>query len=380
MRGFGLKGLMVVSLEQAVAAPLATARLADAGARVIKIEREGTGDFARHYDKMVHGESTYFTWLNRGKESLALNVKRPESISLVHRILAKADVFVQNLGPGAAARLGLGSEELTAKFPHLITMDISGYGEQGPKSKLAAYDLLVQAESAICVTSGPPGSPARVGASVVDITTGMNAHGAIMEALYARDRNGGKGCALKTSLFGSASELMSVPFLQQYYTQGAPVNCGLAHPSIAPYRAFGCSDGKEVLLSIQNEREWKRLCDQALELPGMATDPRFCGPTERVTHRAELDACILAVTVKYTRDEMMARLQAASVACAAVNDVPDLVAHPQIRLALVPMPTDVLATVVAPPVYAATDPDTPTLGRVPALGEHTDAITKEFSE
>eukprot|EP00037_Helgoeca_nana_P010756 m.94820 g.94820 ORF g.94820 m.94820 type:complete len:382 (-) comp20402_c1_seq2:1046-2191(-) len=375
-----LRGITVLSLEQAVAAPLATARLADAGARVIKVERQGTGDFARHYDSAVHGESTYFTWLNRGKESIALDLKSTAHAAALRGILAKADVFVQNLGFGAADRLGLGSETLTTEFPRLITMDISGYGEDGPKAALPAYDLLVQAEAGLCEVSGPPGAPARVGVSLVDITAGLNAHGAIVQALFERERTG-RGQSLKTSLFASASEMMAVPYLQCQYTGAAPVNTGLAHPSIAPYGAFPCSDGKQILLSIQNEREWERLCAGALGRPEMATDARYCKPDLRVANRQELDGEIAGITAQYTRDEMMERLQGAKIACGAVNSVHDLLVHPQLRTAQVPLPDPRLsATIVAPPVWAAGTPPTGTqLGRIPSLGEHTDAVLAEFA-
>eukprot|EP00035_Acanthoeca_spectabilis_P012287 m.219357 g.219357 ORF g.219357 m.219357 type:complete len:380 (-) comp15580_c0_seq1:1054-2193(-) len=376
-----LRGITVVSLEQAVAAPLATARLADAGARVIKVEREGTGDFARHYDRAVHGESTYFTWLNRGKESVALDLKRAADMRALRRIVAKSDVFVQNLGFGAADRLGLGAEALTGEFKHLITMDISGYGDSGPKASLPAYDLLVQAESGLCSISGPPGTPARIGVSIVDISAGLNAHGAIMQALFERERTG-RGQALKTSLFAAASELMAVPYLQTKYTSTVPINIGLAHPSIAPYGAFPCSDGKHILLSIQNEREWERLCTVALGRPDMATDERYNEPNNRVENRSALDAEIAEITSTFSRDEMMERLQQAKVACGAVNGVDDLIVHPQLRTVEVPLASSTnVATVVAPPVWLFGAPTSGTqMGAVPTIGQHTEAILAEFSD
>eukprot|EP00041_Stephanoeca_diplocostata_P022876 m.551868 g.551868 ORF g.551868 m.551868 type:complete len:402 (+) comp22165_c0_seq63:341-1546(+) len=387
-----LRGITVVSLEQAVAAPLATARLADAGARVIKIERKGTGDFARQYDKFVHGECSYFTWLNRGKESVELDLKDSKSISLVRNMLRKADIFVQNLAPGATARLGLGSEDLRHEHNHLITMDISGYGESGPMASLPAYDLLVQAESGLCVTSGTTAdNPTRVGVSIVDIATGINAHGGIVQALFARERAQTGGVGLKTSLFATASELMTVPYLQQLHTGAPPVNAGLAHPSIAPYGAFPTRDaGKKVLISIQNEREWQRLCDDALGVKGLRDDSRFKTPDLRVRHRAELDQILAEIMAQHPRSVVMQRLRAANIACARVCDVADLVDHPQLQTTQCMLPVGQLARVVSPPVAVVNDsqPPGPTgvpatssgdlLGAVPRLGEHTAAVWAEF--
>jgi crotonobetainyl-CoA:carnitine CoA-transferase CaiB-like acyl-CoA transferase len=264
-----LDGIVVVALEQAVAAPYCSSRLADAGARVIKIERP-EGDFARGYDGAAHGQSSYFVWINRGKESIALDLKQPTDLALLERLIAQADVFIQNLAPGATARMGIGSEVLRARYPSLITCDISGYGESGPLYKMKAYDLLVQAESGLVAVSGAPGegveSLGRIGVSVCDINAGMNALIGIQQALLQRARTG-CGSGVQVSLFGSAAELMSVPYLQTRYGGKAPQRVGLKHPTIAPYGAYTCADGRDIVISIQNEREWADFCNIVLRRP-----------------------------------------------------------------------------------------------------------------
>ena len=306
-RNGALDGLLVVSLEQAVAAPYASSRLADAGARVIKIER-AEGDFARRYDNYARGQSAYFVWLNRGKESLKLDIKDPDDAALLHRVLDRADVFIQNLAPGAASRAGFGSTELRTRRPELITCDISGYGEDGPYRDMKAYDLLVQAETALASVTGTPDAPGRVGVSVCDIACGMASHAAILEALIARGLTG-KGRSLACSLFDGMADWMNVPFLQYAYGNGIPPRLGLNHPSIAPYGAYACggngSDGgSEVVIAIQNQREWARLCAHVLEDAGMADDPLFHDNLARVANRPALDERILAVFGKLTRDEV----------------------------------------------------------------------------
>jgi crotonobetainyl-CoA:carnitine CoA-transferase CaiB-like acyl-CoA transferase len=369
-----LKGLLVVSLEQAVAAPLCTARLAEAGARVIKLERH-EGDFARGYDHVVHGESAYFVWLNRGKESIAVDLKQPEDLALVKRMLATADVFIQNLAPGAAGRLGLGHDALRKAQPRLITCDISGYGESGPYAEMKAYDLLVQAESGLASITGRPEGPGRVGVSVCDIACGMYAYQAVLEALLRRGRTG-EGSALATSLFSGMADWMTVPLLHQDYGPGAPKRVGLNHPSIAPYGVYACKGGEEVVFSIQNEREWKRLVEEVLQRPEMLSDARFADNTARVANRPALDAIIDAVFGSLERDALTGRLFAAAIAYGAVNTPADLSAHPQLRRVTVETPTGPV-NLVAPPVEVrGGDFD---LGAVPAVDQHGAALRKEFA-
>lgn len=324
-----LEGITVVALEQAVAAPYCTSRLADAGARVIKIERP-EGDFARGYDHAVFGESSYFVWINRGKESVALDLRQPEAKARLQALVASADVFVQNLAPGAAARLGFGSEALRAKHPRLVTCDISGYGEDGPLQHLKAYDLLVQAEAGLVAVSGAPGPWGRIGVSICDISAGMNALIGVQQALMQRERTG-RGSGVQVSLFGSAAELMAVPYLQARYGAKAPERVGLKHPSIAPYGSFTCNDGREIVLSIQNEREWATFCAIVLGDAAIAKDPRFADNAARVRHRPELEASIQSVFGRLTHAEATDRLTEAQTAFGAINSVHDLIEHPQLR-------------------------------------------------
>ncbi|MGE0651226.1 MAG: CaiB/BaiF CoA transferase family protein [Alphaproteobacteria bacterium] len=366
-----LDGLFVVALEQAVAAPYCTSRLADAGARVIKIERPG-GDFARHYDRVVHGESAYFVWLNRGKESVVLDLKSDADRALLTRMLARADVFVQNLAPGAAARLGFGVEDLRARYPRLITCSISGYGEDGPYARMKAYDLLVQAESGLSSITGTAEGMARVGVSVADIAAGQQAHAAILEALLARERTG-EGRAIRVSLFAAMADWMTVPLLHFDYGGTAPARTGLNHPSIAPYGAYPFNGGT-VLISIQNEREWENFCARVLGAAALATDPRFADNPARVAHRDELDAIVVNVFSTLDRAALTARLEAAGTAWGMVNGVDGLSTHPQLRRMTVPTPTGP-ADMPAPPALADAQPKP---RPVPALGEHTDAVRREF--
>jgi crotonobetainyl-CoA:carnitine CoA-transferase CaiB-like acyl-CoA transferase len=369
-----LGGLLVVSLEQAVAAPYCSSRLADAGARVIKLER-AEGDFARGYDRVVHGESTYFVWLNRGKESIAVDLKQPEDLALVKRMLAEADVFIQNLAPGAAGRLGLGHEALRKAHPRLITCDISGYGESGPYAEMKAYDLLVQAESGLASITGRPEGPGRVGVSVCDIACGMYAYQAVLEALLRRGRTG-EGSALATSLFSGMADWMTVPLLHQDYGPGAPKRVGLNHPSIAPYGVYACKGGEEVVFSIQNEREWKRLVEEVLQRPEMLADARFADNTARVANRPALDAIIDEVFGALEREDLTRRLFAAAIAYGAVNTPADLSAHPQLHRVTVETPSGPV-NLVAPPVEVrGSDFD---LGAVPALDQHGAALRREFA-
>lgn len=376
-----LSGLLVVALEQAVAAPYVSSRLADAGARVIKIERP-EGDFARRYDSVVQGQSAYFVWLNRGKESLVLNIKDPDDSALLEKILSQADVFIQNLAPGAAARAGFGSDALRQRFPQLITCDISGYGEEGEYAKRKAYDLLVQAETGLSEITGSPEAPGRVGVSVCDIAAGMHAWGGILQALYERERTG-KGQGIKVSLFDGMADWMTVPLLHSEYGGKPPQRVGLNHPSIAPYGAYAAGDGQQVVLSIQNEREWLSFCEQALQLPQIAINPHFIDNEKRVENRSALNNIIGGVFSKLTQAQMVERLERAQVAFGLLNSVEDLSAHPQLRRANVETPAGSIQLVASPVQQAAnperkSQPDENTWGPVPQVGQHTDSIRKEF--
>jgi itaconate CoA-transferase len=330
-----LEGLLVIALEQAVAAPYCSSRLADAGARVIKIERS-EGDFARGYDRAVHGESSYWVWINRGKESISLNLKDASDLALLERMLARADVLVQNLAPGATERLGVGSQALRERYPQLITCDISGYGDDGPLLGLKAYDLLVQAESGLVSVSGTPGEWGRIGVSVCDITAGMNALIGIQQALLQRARTG-KGSGVKVSLFGSAAELMSVPYLQARYGGKAPEPVGLKHPSIAPYGSFTCADGRDIVISIQNEREWADFCRVVLKRPDLIEDSRSSSNAARVKNRDVIDGLVADVFASLASAAMIDRLTQAQTAYGQVNSVYNLIEHPQLRTKRMPV-------------------------------------------
>lgn len=369
-----LEGILVVSMDQAVAAPYVASRLADGGARVIKIERPD-GDFARSYDRVAKGQSAYFVWLNRGKESIALDIKDPDDAALLRNIIAKADVFIQNLAPGAAARAGFDSAELRQAFPRLITCDISGYGDEGPYRDMRAYDLLVQAESGLCSVTGTPDGPGRVGVSVCDIACGMAAHAAILEALFHRERTG-EGRAIKSSLFDGMADWMTVPYLHEVYGGKAPEREGLHHPSIAPYGAYDTADGNQVVIAIQNQREWARLCAEVLQIADLADRPAFHDNVARVENRAALDAEIAAVFTKLSRDEITERLKAAKIAYGAVNSVADFAAHPQLRKMTVETPEGSL-DMVAPPARVVGAKQSPR--PVPALDEHGIKISTEFA-
>ncbi|MCX7354341.1 MAG: CaiB/BaiF CoA-transferase family protein [Alphaproteobacteria bacterium] len=368
-----LEGMLVVSLEQAVAAPFLSSRLGEAGARVIKIERP-EGDFARGYDKAVKGQSSYFVWLNRGKESIILDIKRTDDADLLRRMIAKADIFIQNLAPGAAARAGFGAEELRRAHPRLITCDISGYGEEGPYAEMKAYDLLVQAESGLASITGTADGPGRVGVSLVDIAAGMYALAGVYRALIARGRTG-EGASLKISLFDAIADWMTVPLLHHDYGGKAPKRVGLNHPSLAPYGLYETADGP-VVFGIQNEREWATFCTSVLEQPALAEDATFKGNNARVQNRPALDKTIGAVFAKLTRAEVVARLRKAKIAYGVLNSVADFSKHPQLRRQSGKTPGGPV-DFVAPPVHVMGEGTE--YGRVPALGEHTDAIRREFA-
>ena len=369
-----LDGLLVVSLEQAVAAPYCASRLADAGARVIKIER-AEGDFARGYDRVVAGECSYFVWLNRGKESIVLNIKDADDRALLDRMIGRADVFIQNLAPGAAARAGFDPTELRARNPRLVTCSISGYGEDGPYARMKAYDLLVQAETGLASVTGRPEGPGRVGVSVCDVGAGMYAYMAILEALFARERSG-EGREIAVSLFDAMADWMNVPFLHQVHAGQAPARVGLAHPSIAPYGSYAAGDGGEVVISIQNQREWVRFCAEALERPELADDARFSDNPARVANRPALDREIDAAFAPLTRARMIERLRRAGTAFGAVNSVADLAAHPQLRRIEVETPSGP-AELIAPP--ARHRGEARDYGPVPGLDQHGAAIRAEFA-
>ena len=369
-----LAGILVVSVEQAVAAPYLTSRLADAGARVIKVERP-EGDFARGYDALVHGESAYFVWLNRGKESICLDLKNAADADLLSAMIARADVFVQNLAPGVIDRLGFGAETLREAHPRLITVAISGYGDEGPYRDLKAYDLLVQAESGLSSVTGNEHGYARVGVSVCDIAAGMTAFQAVLQALFARER-GGTGRHISVSLYHALSDWMNVPYLQFVYGGKVPARAGLNHPTIAPYGAYACGDGKAVLISIQNEREWAAFCTGVLGDAALAGDPRFAGNSARVTNRGALDEVIRTVFGAQPRDGIVLLLEQARVAYGRVSTLEDVARHPQNRYVEIATPSGPVRCLAPGALF---DNAMPAFGAVPALGEHSDRIRAEFA-
>jgi len=368
-----LKGLFVVSMEQAVAAPYCASRLADAGARVIKIERQ-EGDFARAYDAVANGQSSYFIWLNRGKESLCLDIKQPDDKALLEKLIAKADVFIQNLAPGAMARAGFGSAELRARHPRLITVDISGYGEEGDYAAMKAYDLLVQAESGLAYVTGRAEGPGRVGVSACDIACGMHAYAAVLEALIDRGMTG-KGKGIAVSLFDGMADWMTVPLLQYEGTGKNPPRIGMAHPSICPYGAFTTKDGADVLIAIQNEREWAGFCAHFLDEPDLPQREGFRVNNERVANRPMVDGHIGKVFAALTREECAAKLRRANTAFGFINDCGGLRDHPALRRVTVETEKGPIK-VGAPP--AQLSDGARSLGPVPRLGEHSAAIRAEF--
>ena len=369
-----LEGLLVLSLEQAAAAPCCSARLADAGARVIKVERR-EGDFARYYDRAIGEMSSYFVWLNRGKQSLVADIKQPADAALLHAILERADVFIQNLAPGAAARAGFDSRQLRARHPRLITVDISGYGESGPYADMKAYDLLIQAESGLAAISGHPAGPGRVGISLCDIACGVTAHAAVLEALLERHRTG-RGKGIQVSLFDAMADWMNVPLLQYESTGREPARVGLAHPTICPYGAFATADGAEVLIAIQSEREWRDFCEHFLGAPRLPDEPGFESNVSRVANRRAVDERIAAAFAQRSREEAIERLRRAKTAFGFVNDIAGLAHHPALRRATAETPYGPIQ-MAAPGAQVAGD-SARTLGTVPGIGEHTEAIRAEF--
>ncbi|KWK86206.1 CaiB/BaiF CoA transferase family protein [Burkholderia ubonensis] len=373
-----LDGVTVIALEHAIAAPFCSRQLADLGARVIKIERPHAGDFARAYDERVSGMSSSFVWANRSKESLTLDLKQPVAHEVLMRLLAGADVFIQNLAPGAADRLGLDYETLSASFPDLIVCGISGYGPDGPYRDKKAYDLLIQSEAGLLSITGTPDSPAKAGCSIADIATGMYAYTNILSALLNRQRTG-RGCRIDISMLESMVEWMGFPMYYAIDGQPPPSRSGASHATIFPYGPFATGDGKTVILGLQHEREWKTFCSDVLDLPLLADDRRFASNSQRIEHRAELAALITETFSSLTAEELTARLDAAGIANARLNDMQEVWTHPQLaarnRWASVSTEKG-LVPVLLPPGADASSP--PALRAVPSLGEHTDAILEEL--
>jgi itaconate CoA-transferase len=373
-----LDGVLVVAIEQAVAAPLASRHLADLGARVIKIERPGSGDFARSYDGTVKGLSSHFVWLNRSKESLALDLKRPEAVSVLSRLLARADVLLHNLAPGAISRLGFDAEALRATHPRLIVCEISGYGRSGPYSQKKAYDLLVQGEAGVLSVTGTEEAPARVGISVADLAAGMYALSSVLAALVSREKTG-MGASLEVSLFEALGEWMGYPAYYTAYGGSAPPRSGANHAVIAPYGPYAAGDSRVVFLAIQNEREWVRFCADVLERPDVSRDPRFATNPKRVEHRSALDAIIREYFSRFTADQLTARLETAQIANARMNTVAEFIQHPQLaargRWREVGSPVGPLRALLPPFNIEGVEAQ---MGPVPDIGEHTDAILGEL--
>jgi formyl-CoA transferase len=367
-----LEGLLAISVEQAIAGPMCGRLLADAGARVVKVERP-EGDFGRAYDRLLDGESIYFVWLNRGKESVVCDLSKPEDRAFFEALVAKADVLVQNLKPGALAKLGLGPETLTARHPRLIACSISGYGDTGPYAQRKAYDMLIQAESGLASVTGSAQEPSRVGISIVDITTGHHAYEAILEALIRRGTTG-KGADIRISMFDVMAEYMSVPLMQGI--AGAPQpRIGLRHTALTPYGVFMTRDAQPVLISIQNEREWRSLCERVLEKPEAAKDPRFASNSDRTANRAACDELVQAWFSKHDVADAIRRLDAADIAFGRVSDWAALRDHPHLRLIDVPFAKGTTRVPAPAPLWdggmRATKP-------VPRLGADTERLRKEF--
>ncbi|MEU5846653.1 CaiB/BaiF CoA transferase family protein [Saccharopolyspora shandongensis] len=374
-----LEGVTVVSLEQAVAAPFATRQLADLGARVIKVERP-TGDFARGYDTSVKGLASHFVWLNRNKESIALDLKELADRLIMDKLLSTADVFVQNLAPGAAARLGFGAAELTAKHPRLIVCDLSGYGSSGPYRDKKAYDLLIQCETGLVSITGSEAEPAKTGISTADIAGGMYAYSGVLTALYERERTG-KGTAFEVSLFDALGEWMGFPYYYAEYGGTAPKRAGARHAAIAPYGPFEAGDGAQVFLGVQNEREWVKFCEQVLDRPELAADPRFDANPKRVENVAELKAVIEAVFAKLSSADIEARLEEVGIANARMRTMAEFAEHPQLaardRWREVDSPAGPLRTLLPPVTVAGREPR---MDPIPEVGQHTSAILAELAD
>lgn len=373
-----LEGLTVIALEQAVAAPFATRQLADLGARIVKIERPGSGDFARAYDRTVHGLSSHFVWLNRSKESLTLDLKRDEAREVVERLLSRADVFVQNLAPGAADRLGFGAAVLRRRYPRLIVCDISGFGSTGPYRDKKAYDLLVQAESGLVSITGTEHAPVKVAISVADIAAAMYAYSGILSALLMRQRTG-EGTALEVSLLESLGEWMGYPLYYTTYGGSPPPRSGARHAAIAPYGPFAGREGGTIYLGVQNDREWVAFCRAVLQRPELASDERFATNSSRVSHLTELQEEIDRVFRTLTAADILERLDRAQIANARINSVQEFADHGQLiarnRWRRVETPVGPVRALVPPVTMEGVEP---VMQRIPSVGEHTDAILIEL--
>ncbi len=373
-----LGGITVVSLEQAVAAPFATRQLADLGARVIKVERPKVGDFARSYDSAVKGLSSHFVWLNRSKESLTLDLKKEGARGVLERVLERSDVFVQNLAPGATGRLGFGTEALRERHPRLVVCDVSGYGSSGPYRDKKAYDLLVQCEAGLVSITGTPQTPSKVGIAVADIAAGMYAYSGILAALLRRERTG-EGAALEVSLFESLGEWMGFPIYYAMYGGKEPPRSGARHASIAPYGPFECGDGEQIFLGVQNEREWERFCEAVLDRPEMARDELFDDNSRRVENREILEEEISAILGRLSSEEVIEKLERATIANARMRTVREFIEHPQLeardRWREVGTPADPLRALLPPVAMADIEP---VMAPIPRVGEHTDEILEEL--
>lgn len=374
-----LSGITVVSLEQAVAAPLATRHLADWGARVIKVERPGSGDFARDYDQTVNGLASHFVWLNRGKQSLTLDLKQPEAREVLATLVARADVFVQNLGPGAVERLGFGAQELRSRRPELITCGISGYGTTGSYRDRKAYDLLIQAESGIISTTGTDASPSKIGVSIADIASGMYAYTGVLTALIGRGRTG-NGTNIEVSMLEALGEWMGFPAYYSGYSGVPLARSGAHHAAIVPYGPVEAGDGTTMFIAVQNEREWVRFCETVLTDPAIAADARFNAPAHRQANREALYALIEETTKQLTGAELTARLEAGDIAFAEMRSIQGFVDHPQLkernRFREIASPAGPLWALLPPANLEGIEPS---MGPIPEVGAHTDAILRELA-
>ncbi len=373
-----LDGITVVSLEQAVAAPFATRHLADLGARVIKIERPQVGDFARDYDQTVNGLSSHFVWLNRSKESLALDVKHARAKDILDRLIERADVFIQNLAPGAAGRLGLSADDLVSVHPRLIVCDISGYGDGGPYASKKAYDLLVQSEAGVLSVTGTPDTPSKVGISIADIATGMYAYSGILAALLHREKTG-RGGRIEVTMLEALGEWMGYPLYYAHFSGAAPPRTGPDHATIVPYGRYLTGDGKSVMLGVQNEREWASFCDKVLGQPKLATDSRYDSNSKRNERRAEVMAIIDKVFSTLTTEQLVEKLDAAGIANAHLNSPEEVWKHAQLqardRWREMGSPKGALPTLLPPATHDAFEAR---IGAVPEVGEHTESILREL--